>query len=174
MRNLEAVLAIVDRAHPDQSPLLSVPRKSHGGMSGPIFGPRQEQAFKHLVDWVALVAPSETPPPAADATENVEAQKAVRPVQRGGKTDGESAATSQPQTLRQFALRPDSAKDDDSSKTLGTPHKLQVGSQLKAWRPRDAFDPEIFNRAQQARQGQANPPAAQNSTRESATTAERR
>ena len=57
MRNLEAALALVDRVHPDQSPLLTVPRKTHGGTSGPIFGPRQEQAFKHLVDWVALVVP---------------------------------------------------------------------------------------------------------------------
>ena len=69
MHNLEAALALVDRAHPDQSPLLTVPRKTHGGTAGPIFGPRQEQAFKHLVDWVALVVPpAETPVAVADAT----------------------------------------------------------------------------------------------------------
>src|SRR4030095_5245611 len=43
MHNLEAALALVDRAHPDQSPLLTVPRKKHGGTAGAIFGPRQEQ-----------------------------------------------------------------------------------------------------------------------------------
>ena len=68
MQNLTATLALVDREHSEASPLLTVPRQTHGGMHGPVFGARNEQAFKHLADWVALVAPSKPaaePPPIA-------------------------------------------------------------------------------------------------------------
>ena len=71
MQNLSATLALVDRAHPEVSPLLTVPRQTHGGMTGPVFGPRQEQAFKHLADWVALVAPPRTAEPAVNDGEEV-------------------------------------------------------------------------------------------------------
>jgi hypothetical protein len=57
MQNLSATLALVNRDHPELSELLTVPRRTHGGMNGPVFGARQEQAFKHLADWVALVVP---------------------------------------------------------------------------------------------------------------------
>src|SRR5262249_23311972 len=44
------------------------------------------------------------------------------------------------------------ASDVDVRPTLKQPHRLQVGAkQLKAWQPRDEFDPEIFNRGQRAR-----------------------
>ena len=55
MRNLAATLAIIDREQPQLSPLLTVPRETHGDMDRPIIGPRQQAAFEHLVDWVALV-----------------------------------------------------------------------------------------------------------------------
>jgi hypothetical protein len=32
------------------------------------------------------------------------------------------------------------------------PPRRRIGVQLKKWRPRDAFDPEIFNRQQRAKQ----------------------
>lgn len=165
MHNLEAALALVDRAHPDKSPLLTVPRMSHGGTAGAVFGPRQEQAFRHLVDWVALVVPPpETPGPVADAAAN--------PV------DGDSAGTqvqdaSHLPTRRHSAVRAASATDDDAAMTLRTPRRLQYGAQLKSWQPRDAFDPEIFNRGQRAR-AQPDIPAAQTSSASDATTAEQR
>jgi hypothetical protein len=176
MRNLEAALALVDRAHPDQSPLLTVPRKSHGGTAGPIFGPRQEQAYKHLVDWVGLVAPSETAPIAPDATTNSEGAKGVAPmVQSIRKIDGESMGAAPLRSKRQFALHAEAAADNDRSMTLKSPHRLQVGAQVKTWQPRDEFDPEIFNRGQLAReQGQANLSMTQPVTREPAPTAETR
>src|SRR3954454_16804690 len=84
MHNLEATLALVDRESPEQSPLLVIGRKKHGGMAGPIFGPRQEQAFKHVTDWVALVAPrnhpaeeAENPDPASLTPAANDEQKAV-------------------------------------------------------------------------------------------------
>jgi hypothetical protein len=58
MRNLAATLAIVDRDQPHLSLLLTVPRRTHGGMRAPVFGPRQSAAFTHVVEWVALVSRS--------------------------------------------------------------------------------------------------------------------
>jgi hypothetical protein len=176
MHNLEAALALVDRAHPDQSPLLTVPRKSHGGAAGPIFGPRQEQAFKHLVDWVALVVPP-SEAPVADA--------ATIPIDANAATDKASALRSDADSLgapaqdaahlpsrRHPAVRAASATDDDTPMTLRTPHRLQYGAQPKSWQPRDAFDPEIFNRGQRAR-AHAAIPSAQASSAADATTAEK-
>jgi hypothetical protein len=168
MHNLEATLALVDRAHPDQSPLLTVPRKTHGGTAGPIFGPRQEQAFRHLVDWVALIEP----PAIENAT-------AVPGDLRGTKPDGDSPGmpkqdSSHSASHRHSGARTASATGDDARMTLRTPHRLQYGGgQLKSWQPRDEFDPEIFNRGQRAR-AHASLPATQNSAAAASTTAEPR
>jgi hypothetical protein len=159
MHNLEATLALVDRAHPDQSPLLTVPRKSHGGTTGPVFGPRQQQAFKHLVDWVAIVVPP------AEAPANI-AEAAVTPIDTNSGAGATDVSASSP-------VRAASATDDDSLMTLRTPHRLQYGVQARSWKPRDAFDPEIFNRGQLART-QASVPAAPTSAAAPATTAVQR
>jgi hypothetical protein len=174
MHNLEAALALVDRAHPNQSRLLTVPRKSHGGTAGPIFGPRQEQAFKHLVDWVAIVVPPppEAPKPVAAVGTADSADVSVTQIDAG-------AAAAPPQdsvhfpTRRHSAVRAASATDDDMSMTLRTPHRLQLGAQLKSWQPRDDFDPEIFNRGQRS-PTHADVPAAQSSTDAGAATAQQR
>jgi hypothetical protein len=172
MHNLEAALALVDRAHPVQSPLLAVPRKTHGGTAGPIFGPRQEQAFKHLVDWVALVVPPPEMP--ADATLSpVDTNAATGLAEDKSTADTQTQDASRLPSHRRSAIRAASASDDDTSMTLRTPHRLQVGAQLKSWQPRDAFDPEIFNRGQRAR-AHADIPANQTSSAAGATTAEKR
>jgi hypothetical protein len=175
MHNLEAALALVDRAHPDQSLLLTVPRKTHGGTAGPIFGPRQEQAFKHLVDWVGLVVPPvEAPVAMADATASpVDANAASGSAEDLLAGGAKPQAASQSPSRRHSGVRAASASDDDALMTLRTPHRLQVGAQLKSWQPRDAFDPEIFNRGQRAR-AHADVPEAQTSSAAEATTAEKR
>jgi hypothetical protein len=172
MHNLEAALALVDRAHPDRSLLLTVPRKTHGGTAGPIFGPRQEQAFKHLVDWVALVVPPpETPAPAADAAGNpvdVAIMKTVADLTAAPTQDASNLSY-----RTHSAIRAASDIEGDTPMTLRTPHQLQYGAQVKSWQPRDAFDPEIFNRARRAR-AQADVPAGQASSAADATTPETR
>jgi hypothetical protein len=191
MHNLEATLALIDRAHPDQSPLLTVPRKSHGGTTGPVFGPRQQQAFKHLVDWVAVVVPPpEAPAAIADATLTpIEANSAAGVVNASASAPVANADSDSPtnnlaagmpvQDARHTParghspVRAASATDDDSLMTLRTPHRLQYGVQAKSWQPRDAFDPEIFNRGQLART-QASVPAAQTSSAANAATADQR
>jgi hypothetical protein len=191
MHNLEATLALVDRTHPDQSPLLTVPRKSHGGTTGPVFGPRQQQAFKHLVDWVAVVVPpAEAPAATAEASItpiDVNSAAGIASASVGApvaNADGESAAnnlaagmsvqdTRHTPARGHSGVRAASATDDDSLMTLRTPHRLQYGVQVKSWQPRDAFDPEIFNRGQLAR-NQASASTAQPSAVPNATTADQR
>lgn len=183
MRNLEAALALIDREHPDQSPLLTIPRRTHGGMSGPIYGPRQEAAYKHLVDWVALVAPSKEEATAPDSDGNPpeandEAGVPAAEPSRYRAKPKLAAANQLPADSRPNADGvPASASDLDVRPTLKQPHRLQVGAkQLNAWQPRDEFDPEIFNRIQRAR-AQGTPAAGQSAQQTdgtNATTAEPR
>ena len=79
MHNLAATLELVDRERPQLSPLLTMPREAHGGMEEPVFGPRQEQAFRHLVEWVALVTNAVT----AEREESPAATEAIQCRRRG-------------------------------------------------------------------------------------------
>lgn len=168
MQNLSATLALIDRAHPELSPLLTIPRQTHGGMNGPVFGPRQDQAFKHLAGWVGLVAP---PKPAAEivptASEDAAAVAAATAtthhlVMPFAKL---SAATNQPATndtadvgrpqqdeepapMEDSAVQTAAAIESEPISSLRPPHRLQYGGSLESWRPRDPFDAEIFNRRQ--------------------------
>jgi hypothetical protein len=135
LRNLTAALALVDRARPQASPLIVVPRESHGGMARPIFGPRQEDQLRQLVDWVALVTDS-------DVAETVTAAD-QRTVRRGKPSDRMThlpAANS--------AVRP--ASHETEAATLRPKQPLRYGTEMTAWQPKDPFDPEIFNRSLRA------------------------
>jgi hypothetical protein len=138
MRNLSATLALVDRARPQLSPLLTVPRRAHGGVEGPIFGPRQEQAFAHLVEWVALVTRAEsTEPPAAMSSE-------------ARAEEVEPASDALPAVEAAGSIAP-AEFDDETAGTATATQPVQFGAQVRKWQPRDPFDPEIFNRRQRAR-----------------------
>jgi hypothetical protein len=161
MQNLKAALALVDRNQPERSPLLTIPRQAHGGMAGPIFGPRHAQAYKHLADWVALLVP---PPPAAPTSidepanaeekitaevpaENGNAVPAIAPVRPANQTE----AIPHKPNRRPLPVRRAAVNDDEQLSTLRPPHQLRYGARLESWQPRDPFDPEIFNRMQRAR-----------------------
>ena len=144
MQNLSATLALVDREHPETSPLLTVPRQTHGGMNGPVFGARQEQAFKHLADWVALVAPAK---PAAEPAPNAAEQPPAPAL---------SQPTAEAAPIVDSAVQPAAAIEEPPMESLRPPHRLKYGVAGQKWQPRDAFDPEIFNRRQRAT---AQPPA---------------
>jgi hypothetical protein len=143
-KNLYAALALVDRAHPEASPLLTVPRRTHGGMDGPILGARHQQAFKHLADWVALVAPIQP-------TDSVVTEALVDGVDETPKdTDGKIAPTvDAPSRDADSAVKQAVAIESEPGESLRRPHRLRYGENLKPWQPRDPFDPEIFNRQQQ-------------------------
>lgn len=145
MSNLAATLELVDRQQPQQSPLLTVPRQTHGGMKEPILGPRRDAAFRHLYDWVALVTASATTPTSTEPTEPSE----TPPVsQESADADASTAADDSPIPLA-----------DDST---GAQPPLRYGTRLVRWQPRDEFDPEIFNRkyAAQAQDYEASPASA--------------
>ncbi len=168
VQNLTATLARVDRAHPESSLLLTVPRQTHGGMTGPVFGPRQEQAFKHLADWVALVAPPKPEtegttipameklagPPMEAPLAKASARAARVPHAKTRPTATDRAAVTQAidgvdaQPVEDAAVQPAAAIDWDSVDSLHTPHRLRYGVTPEHWQPRDPFDPEIFNRRQ--------------------------
>jgi hypothetical protein len=172
MHNLEATLALVDRDNPEQSPLLVIGRKKHGGMAGPIFGTRQEQAFKHVTEWVSLVAP----PTKSEEAEEIGEGSTVAPLpaeqvkerphvsSSNAKTDKRELTLSDKRTSRtpptrtatESSVIEATAIDDDALRTLRQPHHLLYGGRLEPWRPRDPFDPEIFNRLQRS-----NPAAVQ-------------
>ena len=137
MNNLAAVLKLVDRERPQESPLLVIPRRDHGGMDHPIFGPRHSPQFQQLVDWVAMVTKSSVGAEVQQETETVQA--AATPVA--------------PQPIPPRWREPvESASFEDSLMPPFQPSNLRYGAQMKSWQPKDPFDPEIFNR-------QSRPPA---------------
>lgn len=120
MSNLTATLALVDRERPQQSPLLTVPRVAHGGMEQPVFGPAHKKLVEQLIEWVTLVAD----------------KAAVEPTVA---TD----TTTQPGSRATENLQPASFDEATLAQPTAGP---RYGAQLQPWRPKDPFDPEIFNR----------------------------
>jgi hypothetical protein len=145
MNNLAATLALVNRDNPQLSPLLTVPRTTHGGMKAPVFGPRQEAAYRHLHDWVALVTansakPSSPSPASPDSNGNeLPAERSDQPA-----TGQFEQAVHQESALQEVQV-------DGESTVVGadenvSPQAIRYGATLNRWQPRDPFDPEIFNR----------------------------
>lgn len=171
MQNLAATLALVDRDTPSNSPLLVVPRQTHGGMSAPVFGPRQDQAFKHVAEWVALISPppkaeespdggEDSPNATASAGAATAAAKAsastsppaalVAPPTKAIARNSRNSRTKKAPPKIDPAVQPASATEEVKPPSLRGPHRLKIGATAEKWQPRDEFDPEIFNRAQQA------------------------
>jgi hypothetical protein len=167
MHNLEATLALVDRENPEQSRLLIIGRKKHGGMAGPIFGPRQEQAFKHVTEWVSLVAPSAAQAEERDGIEESLAgvvpadsrkprtqflSSAADPGEREvASNDKRTSRTPLTRSATESPVKEAAAIEVATPRTLRQPHHLLYGGRLEPWRPRDPFDPEIFNRLQRGK-----------------------
>ena len=127
MSNLAASMALVNRERPQLSRLLTVPRQAHGGMDDPVFGPRHEQAFDHLVEWVALV---------------------TRPV--ASKSPAEAKPVLQPTSGSEIASIVPTIQGDDAENLAPANERIRFGAHLEKWQPRDPFDPEIFNRQRRA------------------------
>ncbi len=175
MLNLAATLTLVDRENPEKSRLLTLPRQTHAGMNGPLMGPRQDQAFQHLADWVALIAP---PKPSADETPNDDQEVAAtsdgdehprraktaitppaelmappaKPLAKStiARTPTRSSGPNAKHTSVDASVQPASATEDGNTQPLRPPHRLRFGATAEAWQPCDPYDPEIFNRRQQA------------------------
>jgi hypothetical protein len=168
MQNLSAALTLIDREQPEASQLLAIPRRTHGGMASPIFGARQEPAFKHLAEWVALVAPPKLPTestadanagpvtntplpnPAAKTTARGprKANSDIRPAAGERATVNQASAFDAAQSPSDNEVQSADSFDGEPIETLRAPHRLKYGATAQAWQPRDPFDPEIFNRFQ--------------------------
>jgi hypothetical protein len=122
MHNLEAALAQVNRERPQDSPLLTVPRRPHGGMTDPVFGPQQSRLVAQLTDWVILAS-------------------------RGGTNASPDLATAPDASAAPADVVQTSHAEQPTELTLKTPPlPPRYGVQLQSWQPKDPFDPEIFNR----------------------------
>lgn len=161
LRNLEATLELVDRSAPQESALLTVPHRAHGGMDRPVFGPRQDQLYEHLAQWVAAVTESTTVDepalaggqPTRGSVYDRASGKLQEPIRRvtyeSGPEDGETRRQGDKETGRQGAAEATASRP--VSPYLG----ISPTSVLVPWQPKDPFDPEIFNRQRKSGGGNA-------------------
>jgi hypothetical protein len=164
LSNLAATLALINRDAPQLSLLLTVPRTEHADMKQPILGSRQDQQFRQLEEWVAIVTGTlpEDEKPEGTKTAADTASKRPTAAQRRSKAISNKTARVEP---RPFHVDDQRLVPIDEAKPDG-PQKSEVAQanyeeplpfeqlrqqkrptvQLKSWEPKDEFDPEIFNR----------------------------
>jgi hypothetical protein len=138
-RNLHTILQYIDRANPQQSQLLTIPKQPHGNLSTPVFGDRQEVQYQNLEQWVTKLSPPNTaatppphvaPPPHAVLTKPADFQE---PVKKPKSNDEASLLDELVDTL---------TKEDRGE----SPAQPQRPERRRQFVPRDPFDPQIFNR----------------------------
>jgi hypothetical protein len=142
MQNLAATLALVDRQQPHLSHLLTVPRKAHGGMRSAVFGPRHTAAYSHLVDWVALVTKSDG---AAEHLRPADVESAQSPDDENSLASAGGETSALQLTANSISIS-GAADIDQLPVRRPVQREIRFGAQLQARQPKDAFDPEIFNR----------------------------
>jgi hypothetical protein len=134
-------------------------------MEHPVFGPRQAQAYQHLVDWVALVIGPEAANP--EVPQNAEATAVANqppPASLPGATADEETSKEKKAAAIRAGVSPAAFKAiqrELSTAAPATKLPLRYGTQLQAWTPRDTFDPEIFNRqTEKAKRAHSEPASA--------------
>ncbi len=130
-RNLAAVVQQIRQDDPESSPLLALARQEHGGASGKPSVPLAPLQATMLVEWINAAA-------GVKPTESVETEAPSDPASTADDAD-------QPAPKR--------------ASSLPSPPSAVAPSQPAPFVPRDAFDPEIFNR-RVASQAAATEPAA--------------
>lgn len=132
-RNLFATLQQVNTRGPEQSPLLTVPSAPHGSLDRPAFGDRDQPQVKMLEEWVRQVAKQDLgPAPKTIST-------ASSPLLQAGFSQVQSP-TQEPSP--KSPLSPPPAEQTPASSPGPRLRQLPYDGFV----PRDAFDPEIFNR----------------------------
>jgi hypothetical protein len=152
-QNLAAVMALVNRERPTESTLLTIPRQDHGGMDRPIFGPRQDQQFLQLAEWVGMLSKPTASAALAPIVESAVGHRR-EPVERAAYDAngelGDSAQVDVSDSAKSEAYDSPAEFDTAAGEVAPLPRlgsqPLRYGAQLKPWRPKDPFDPEIFNR----------------------------
>ncbi len=136
-QNLYAVLQYLDKENPDASPLLTLPQKRHGAALAAVFDKRTKHQLDDLIAWTQLVLA--VPAPAQPATI--------------GKAQSLLSQQQDPHVKPASAEMPIEPEADDVAKASdGAPMPFSPAKNAaplpreEALKPRDPFDPEIFNR----------------------------
>lgn len=153
LRNLAATLAYVDRLSPQESELLKMARRTHGGREHAANNSRQVAQWKQLSEWTTLLAGNSAAP--ARFQEPRVSKRATDTLSKS------HPLPSIPSTFLDRNVGPashviDAAENSDlageldeenADGRLRPPAKVRFGADLRPWQPQDEFDPEIFNRA---------------------------
>ena len=132
-RNLHAALRAVNFDAPHESPLLLAPSAPHGNVAGAIFSGREAPQLRVLVDWVRQVT--------RDRKRKVVAVTPSEPTGQLMQTSYE-----QPVHLPQAGTdEPVPTHPSPCGPSPAATHSPATSS-LVSPAPRDAFDPEVFNR----------------------------
>jgi hypothetical protein len=147
-RNLHTTLTLIDREKPLESPLLTVPAQPHGMSKTAVFTDPQAAGYRQLVAWVQHVSQSpHTLQPASVASASPPLLQTISPsnIQRvhfeaplpSQSTDPLPAENEPGLSPLQPRIGP------GAPPPRSTPQRGELPS---GFQPRDAFDPEIFNR----------------------------
>ncbi len=154
-RNLQTALAMIDRDQPEESKLLKTPIRPHGTAKQAIFTDRDQSQYKQLVQWVYLVAGGKQQAAAPPTLEERGAPLRQTVPRRGGPIA--EAAADKPKLDAKNVTWSDSFPDQSGAATeedapadgnvKGPPRgPLKPPPASADFVPKDAFDPEIFNR----------------------------
>jgi hypothetical protein len=137
-QNMYAVLKYLDKENPDASPLLTLPQKRHGQALAAVFDKRTKHQLDDLVAWTqfVLAVPAPVPPATIPKSQTLLSQ------QQEGSVKPASAELPIDSTAGEAA-----APESDAAPLPFTPAKNAAPLHREgAFKPRDPFDPEIFNR----------------------------
>jgi hypothetical protein len=154
--NLAAALAMIDRDNPPNSQLLQAPIRPHGSMKLPVFTDREQSQYRQLVRWVFLVANAKEPPrPTLEERTAPLAQAAPGGDDVTTETGDEPNMPPRGKTTNP-ADWSDSFPDHETgeSEVVQAAANVPLGGAARPkqpvtagpFRPKDPFDPAIFNR----------------------------
>jgi len=153
--NLQSVLAVIDRSEVAASKLLTAPIRPHGSLKNPVFTDREQVQYKQLVQWVYLISAEKKPAP-AEPTLAERTAPLLQTVPRPGRAARTGSTKTTPVEAAEWSESFPNQKPAANSKTpdaapgeaAGQPplEPATADDSADEFVPRDAFDPEIFNR----------------------------
>jgi hypothetical protein len=162
-RNLYNVLRYIDRENPAESPLLIVPSKPHGTAKTAIFSEHRAGQFGRMVEWAVELGPADySMPDEIDAPPRLLSREAMqaKPLAATRKNHARPIPVAEPDSdeVQPASYQEPPAEFLQSSgqtKTAKTPKqspkppiegKIKRGAPIPKNEPKDAFDPDVFNR----------------------------
>jgi hypothetical protein len=135
-RNLYSTLQFVDRDEPQNSKLFLLPQQRHGNTAAPVFDEHTQSQLDELARWIAMTVPKPLPTaPASINPTGVLLSPAENPQSRAN--------------INANPATPIATPTNPAAATPAQPASAATGDKQAAdlpFKPRDPFDPEIFNR----------------------------